>query len=69
MIRFVDLGCQIDDGIRYFAWFDTITDKFMIIGDEHIFDSWEDFEVSWKCGARNIELERFKSLFPKNWGK
>ena len=69
MIRFIDIGAQIDENKRYFAWFDTVTDQFMLIGGEHIFDSWNDFEVSWKCSARLVELERFNILFPKNWGK
>ena len=39
MIRFVDIGFQIDEDIHYIAYFNTVTDQFITICGENIFES------------------------------
>jgi len=75
MIRFIDLTGQhtLDDDEFRFAWFSTITDKFLEFAGEQTFSSWADFLEAFKehirddnpaHGYRN--LSRFKSLYPKD---
>lgn len=49
MIRFVYIRKEDEvfpdsDG---FAWFDTVTDLFITMGGEDVWESWESFEESW----------------------
>lgn len=87
MIRFIEIGRQIfplplddDEPINQFAWFDTITDTFMEFSGDQVWETWEEFEESFKCeefpsdrvlpgefdiwGVKEY-LERFKGLYPK----
>ena len=72
MIRFIDLGDQILEDTRQFAWFDTITDTFETFNGSEAWDDWQEFEEDYKVEPQeNIgdmrPLERYKSLFPKEW--
>ena len=76
MIRFIDLGDQIFEGTREFAFFDTITDTFESFDHEQTWETWEDFETGfrlWQDRAKILNpadlkpLERYKRLFPKKW--
>ena len=45
MIRFVDVGDQITcDDRKQFAWYDTVTDRFLILSGGSTWEAWEDFE-------------------------
>lgn len=70
MIRFIDIGDQIfiDGETKSFAWFDTITDEFLIFSDCQAWDSWNDFVDDYnfeKDIPEILSLNRFKHLFPK----
>ena len=80
MIRFIDLGDQILEGERRFAWFDTITDTFETYYDNQTWGSWEEFKKDFffhfpttgqiVAGYDPRErYERYKRLFPEDWGK
>jgi hypothetical protein len=66
MIRFIDLRGQ-GTGYR-FAYFDTRTDKFLVLGDEY--DScWDEFhEVEMLTGVPIDFLARLERLTPQ-WAK
>jgi len=75
MIRFIDLGDQILEGTKHFAWFDTVIDTFETFNYSQTWECWKDFEddynVEKECmEGYNIKLnsiERYKWLF--QWGK
>jgi len=69
MIRFIDLGTQIchpddDDPIPEFAFYDTVTDRFLEIEGTQTWASWNDFEDDYDeyVNYKFYPLERFKSL-------
>jgi hypothetical protein len=65
MIRFVDLGTQIDEDRRQFAYFDTVTETFVTVSGEQVWESWADFIGAADCdsGSRvNRERDRFRGL-------
>lgn len=43
MIRFIDLGDQILEGERQFAWYDTVTDSFLEFSGNQVWSSWVEF--------------------------
>ena len=71
MIRICNLSGQItlEDNDFWFAFFDTITDKFLELDQEQVWSSWQDFEKDYKNHYQDIgfpesrPLSRFKSLF------
>jgi len=69
MIRFIDLGYQITiEKTRQFAWFDTISDKFLEFSENQVWDSWGDFVNDFTedrlWGIAGIKmLNRFERLF------
>lgn len=68
MIRFIDLTGQIDENFK-FAWFDTVTEHFFYFdGGTQIFETWDEFKESFSSSIiwKNINIERFKKLFPKD---
>jgi len=77
MIRFIDLGDQITcDGTKEFAWFDTVTDKFLEFNDTHVWGSWDEFDQDLRASIPENLIEsndssywigRFKRLF--QWSK
>lgn len=60
MIRFIDIRGQ-DTGYR-FAFWDTVTDKFICIADQYAWDSWDEFA---EIAEGNVDLRRFGALCPK----
>jgi len=68
MIRFIDLTGQItlDEDDFYFAWYNTVNGCFISIDDTQIWDSWEEFEKDVKENNKDLNLARFKNLFPEN---
>lgn len=54
MMRFIDLGKQIavdesdEEWPRQFAFFNTVDSHFLEFDGEQVWDSWTDFEDSWK---------------------
>lgn len=74
MIRFIDLGDQIGHGDtidpeagHHFAFFNTVTDNFVTIDTQQVWQSWEQFEESFRLRyhsseAMLSELPRFKGL-------
>ncbi len=72
MIRFIDIGKQIavdeydPEWPREFAWFDTISDVFLCFDGAMVWESWNDFENSWRLHYHGkgdpSELKRFRSL-------
>jgi len=76
MIRFIDLGDQILEGTKHFAWFDTVTDTFEDHGGEQVWSSWEDFHSAYylDCDATKLEtrpVKRYWGLFAwrADWDK
>lgn len=76
MIRFIDLGDQILEGQREFAWWDTISDTFEEFNTNQAWETWEEFEADYRYDADLYDhpplgdtrpLERYKGLFPKKW--
>jgi len=73
MIRFVNLKGKIfNDEDNYFAWYDTITERFLEFSGHQIFISWEDFEEEFNEFLKDdlairkhnfTDLERFRKLF------
>ena len=63
MIRFIDIGGQINEGDHDFAWFNTIIDRFHEYNGTHVWSSWEEFVADHK-GSDDYPLERYEALFP-----
>ena len=61
MIRFIDIGEQILDGERNFAWFNTITDCFFEYNGTQVWSSWDEFVDDFN--DYGYEFERFKRLY------
>lgn len=61
MIRYVHIGDQINEGADEFAFFDTVTLKFIVFSDEQVFDSVEDFLL---CASGYEDYERCLFLIP-----
>lgn len=78
MIRFIDLGHQIDifEEESHFAFYDTMTDSFLSFGGCQVFTSLDDFAEAWDismgqgrpedfCGG----IHRFINLVPEKFCK
>lgn len=69
MIRFIDLGKQIggddEEWFRQFAFFNTISDRFLEYNHAQVWSNWEDFEKDYKLYPDGYTLERLKSLVPE----
>lgn len=70
MIRICNLTGQItlEDNDLWFAFFDTIPDKFLEYNGSQVWSSWKDFEedfIEYYSGRfpSSRPIERFKSLF------
>jgi len=71
MIRFIDLGDQILEDTKKFAWFDTMTNIFEKFNYSQTWDSWEEFEIDYNVEKRSLEIvdmplrpiERYGGLF------
>ena len=62
MIRFIDLTGQIIDGETDFAWYDTVTDKFLSFSGNQTWNSWDDFVTDYNPDE-TFPLSRFRDLF------
>jgi len=66
MLRFIDLTGQITEDVFEFAWYDTVTDKFLDFEGFQAWRSWDDFVLDWDPDKHpQFPLERFEALFPK----
>ena len=63
MVRFVNIGDQITDGVNDFAFFDTCVSAFMEFAGEQVFDSLEDFAL---FGSDDTRYDRCLALIPKD---
>lgn len=63
MIRFIDIRSQ-GTGYR-FAFWDTVTNRFVDLDDEQAWDSFADFEESAKGNTIERDLQRYKNLCPE----
>jgi hypothetical protein len=52
------------EGANQFAWFDTVTERFLEYAGTQVWDSWDDFAEDFS-EINGRELQRFLSLFPK----
>lgn len=75
MIRFVNLTGQLtlEDDEFYFAWFDTVTDRFLSFYGEQVFSSWDNFREAFLDHLRDKspihdhrDLSRFYGLYSRN---
>ena len=66
MIKFIRLGSQIyptDPAVNSFAFYDTLTDRFLTYGGVQAWDSWEDFVDDFEERA-GVALEELVSITP-----
>ena len=71
MIRFINIGDQVQEGNKDFAFYDTISDSFVSFDGEQLFESVEDFKAHYKDdsendikqGSRN-DISRYFALMP-----
>lgn len=67
MIRFVEMkGIYIEDEIKSFGFYNTVTDTFIGLNGSYTFDNVKDFEYLYdnNCG---VDFERMKRLIPQSW--
>jgi hypothetical protein len=72
MIRFIDLGNQLEDDEKAFAFFNTVTDRFLTIEGEQVFYSLEDFQVNVKllaCHGDSTLANRCRAAIPEDYLK
>lgn len=62
MIRFVLIKDQIEDDKCQFAFFDTITDKFIELDNQQVFNSIEDFAECFHNQNEYKDIHRFMDL-------
>ncbi|SHK69506.1 hypothetical protein [Epilithonimonas mollis] len=62
MIRFINIGDQIDDKNR-FAFYDTIVDKFCEFSGSQSWDNITDFEKDYI----GDDIDRYRRLIHHNW--
>ena len=71
MIRFVDLGKQLavdpsdKDAPRQFAYFDTVSDKFIEFEGDQVFSSWIELERCLAPIISPMAIDRLKAVTPK----
>lgn len=69
MIRYVHVGNQIalseDTPCEAFAFYDTVTDRFIELDGEQVFDTVEDLLAAYDADAEATGIERLLSLMPK----
>lgn len=68
MLRFIDLGNQINEDSKAFAFYNTVTDHFVDIGPNHVWESQAGFISDYRFYEENIRhLARFLSVIPEEW--
>lgn len=68
MKRFIDLKSQIDSEEREFTFFDTVTDKFVIMNGSQTWDNIDEFITD--CideGLNESDRQRYLILIPDKW--
>lgn len=69
MLRFVKIGGQIIEGDKAFAYYDTVTDRFIEYNGAQVFENWKDF-LLWRDGEEDKypqhDLERFWGITSHN---
>jgi hypothetical protein len=63
MIRFIDLTGQICDGEKEFAFFDTVTGRFIDVNGEQTWDTVEDL----KSVYTGKDIDRYLNLIPEHF--
>jgi len=71
MIRYVEIRAQdsvlLDNdgrGVRGFAWWCTVTDRFLSVGGSQAWATWGDFEADTRVdGECPVPIARFVDLF------
>jgi hypothetical protein len=67
MIKFINLGSQIypnDPETNSFAFYDTLTDRFLTYGGVQAWDSWEDFEDDFE-EKEGVDWEELIHITPE----
>ncbi len=67
MKRFINLGNQIDENEKAFAFFDTVSGEFVHVGGSEVFDDVNDLI---ECANNNLtpeELQRYLELVPYSY--
>ena len=65
MIRFIKIGDQICEDENHFAYWDTITDKFLYFDGDCVFDSWEEFRDYYDTHeGEKYSLQRLMGVTP-----
>ena len=68
MIRFVDLGTQINEWERLFAFWNTVNDCFERFSNEHAWSTKEEFILAFDLSMYSTkDLNRRLGLIPENW--
>lgn len=68
MIRYVHIGDQIEEGTDQFAFYDTVTDRFIRLGGQEVFDDPSDLLEAARMSATPLPsgvLERMLRLIKK----
>jgi hypothetical protein len=71
MMRFIDLGKQISadesdpEYPRQFAFYNTISDQFVVVNGGTVFDTWNEFLDQAALDLTVEEINRLKSLCPE----
>lgn len=65
MIRGINLGNQIEEEFTYFAFWDTVTDKFIEISGSQAWKSWDDcYEDCCFAELPQDAIARLQKLLP-----
>ena len=65
MLRFINLKGQLTEGNSDFAWYDTVTDKFLEFNGIQVWDRWEEFLADFAVDCNfHSSIDRFSALFP-----
>lgn len=63
MIRFIDIGGQINEGAQDFAFYDTVRDRFIGLDEDVVFADREVLVEAWRSTAHpTVDLERLLRL-------
>jgi len=70
MIRFINIKDQIDRDGTAFAWYDTVTDRFLQFDGDQVWNSVAEFMLSFQKDEANFyKAERFLKLIPEEFNK
>ncbi len=69
MIKFIDLTNQIYEGKKYFAFYDTTTDRFIEFCGGQIFSSVKEWGECFSFEVDKMKPDRFLNIIPDEWCK